>query len=120
MRASAGFTERVVRRIETGRGRRVQTLRWALCALLLAVLGAGAWRQAAQRRGEQDVQRRAESLRSASLAIERELETLRALAAGSEPSIYLTGTEGYEIVMGLSPWLGPSAEPARLTFDRQD
>lgn len=119
VRASSDFTDRVLARLAAGEARRHGQLRWAAAALLVTVVGVGALWEVGERRHEIRQQRRAEALRQESRAIERELEALRSLAAGGEPSLYLTGTEGYEVVMSLSPWLENPAASPRFASDRQ-
>jgi hypothetical protein len=119
VRASSDFTERVLARLAAGETRQHRQLRWAAAALLVTVAGIGGLWEVSERRDETRQQRKAEALRRESRAIERELETLRSLAAGGEPSLYLGGTEGYEVVMSLSPWLEAPAASPRLASDRQ-
>lgn len=117
LRASSGFTADVLAALDARRGRPRRELRWAAAALLTAAVGVGVAREIGERRHELRRQR-IEALRVESRALEHEIEALRSLAAGPEPSIYLAGGDGYEIVMGLSPWIGTPPSP-RLTGDRQ-
>lgn len=115
--ASSDFTARVLSRLDARRARRRRELRRAAAALLAALAGAGLLRELGERRDQQRRQR-LEALRVESRELEAELEALRSLTVGVEPSILLAGGDGYEVVMGLSPWLDASPDP-RLTSDRR-
>lgn len=101
--ASAGFTGRVMKRLdEPARPRILSDRRWAfavVCAMLITLgTAAVSWRKYEERREATD---RLHMMRSEYRALELELEELRMLASDAEPVLELSGSERVDFLLDL-------------------
>lgn len=118
--ASPEFTDRVLDELDRPVGaRRTFAVRWGLAAAAALVVGTwlvtGALRERAERRA---AEARVQQMREEYLALEAELERLRALANGAEPVLELGGTEDVDFVFDLRRFArergGARAEPVSM------
>lgn len=122
--ASPAFTASVLTRLEE-RGRRAPLLRRPVlavaAALVLFVLGATiGLRIRDQQRSRASAEERQELIREV-MALQQELDEVRALADRSTPVLYLGGDESLELMYDLSDYddlIGAEYRPASLPPNR--
>ena len=118
--ASPEFTARVLDGLDRpASARRVLRMRWGLAAAAALVLGTwlvtGVLREREERRA---AEARVQQMREEYLALEAELDRLRALTNGAEPVLELGGTEDVDFVFDLRRFArergGARAEPVSM------
>jgi hypothetical protein len=107
-KASAGFTDRVMRQLESRRSpaqRRAGTLALAGAALAL-IAGIVVLRNLGSPDAA-ELAREAQLIRQEQQTLAEELESLRLRAAETAPVLYLGGDDEFDLVLDLAPLVGP-------------
>lgn len=107
--ASAGFTARLVRRLETTpTPRRFARRRWRVAAAAALLLGMTAGAVIHERLESRRATHRRLALELRQEELRRELAKLRRQVT-EPPTLYLGSTSDYDVVLDLGPWLQESS-----------